>query len=500
MRAPRRAACAALAAATAALAGCGGGSQAPPSDGATRLVPASALVYVHLSTDGSRAGVQRAQRLARSFPSYERLRTALLRRLSAPGCGISGAFKGKDAALALLPGSGGTAGSLVLVDTGTEHKAARQRSCGLVSARYVGRYLAIGQPQTLQAAAALAAGRGASLAAAPLYVRASRGLPGDRVLDAFASADGVRRLLEPQPGLLGAAGTLLDRPGLLAVAASLSADSPGARIVLRSITAPGAPGAGFRRFEPTFQSAIARSAFAYLGVSDVGGAAKRLLGALSAGSGGGGAAGALAGLLQRAKAQLDREAGGRLTRDVLSLFKGEVAVALTPAVPAPVLTILAHTRSDAATSAALASLRAPLARLLTAPGAASPRWQAQTIAGAQAYVLRLAPGIQIAYAVFGGKLVIATQPSGIAAVRRVGGGGIGATSAYRQVVGAPGGPVTSVLFLDFHQLLRLGEETGLGASAAYQSFKGDLAKVRAVGAHSSGAGGESTAEILLSIP
>ncbi|HEU4979276.1 MAG TPA: DUF3352 domain-containing protein, partial [Solirubrobacteraceae bacterium] len=456
----------------------------------------------HLSTDTSRDGVKRAQSLARSFPSYERLRDSLLRRLSAPGCGISGAFKGKDAALAILapthPG-GGTAGSLVLVDTGKDHPGSREHTCGLVSARYVGRYLAIGQPQTLGDAVALAAGKGRSLATDPLYRQASKGLPDDRVIDAFASAAGVRDLLAPQTGLLGAVGALLDRPGLRGVAASLSADDPGAKIVLRTITT-GKGGGGFRPFHPALQSAIPKSAFAYLGVSDVGGAAKRLLGALSAGSGGGGTAGALAGLLQRAKAQLDREAGGRLTRDVLSLFKGEVAVALTPAVPAPVLTIVAHTRSDAATSAALGALRAPLARLLTAPGASAPTWRAQTIAGTQAYLLRLAPGIQIAYAVFGGKLVIATQPSGIAAVRRASAGGIGATDEYKQVVGAPGGRVTSVLFLDFHQLLRLGEETGLGASAAYQSFKGDLEKVRAVGAHSSGAGDESTAEILLSIP
>jgi hypothetical protein len=60
--------------------------------------------------------------------------------------------------------------------------------------------------------------------------------------------------------------------------------------------------------------------------------------------------------------------------------------------------------------------------------------------------------------------------------------------------------VSSVLFLDFTELLRLGEQTGLGDSRAYQSVRDDLQKVRAVGAWSSGAGDESTAEINLSIP
>jgi Protein of unknown function (DUF3352) len=480
----------------------GGGSAAAPSQAATRLVPAAALVYVHLSTDTRREGVRRAQTLASSFPSYARLRDGLLRRLSAPGCGISGSLHGQDAALALLPGTGGTAGSLVLIDTGKHHAAAAQRSCGQVSARYIGRYLAIGQPATLAEAAGLAAGRGHSLADDPLYRHASANLPSDRVLDAFASAAGVRRLLAPQGGVLGAAGVLLDRPGLRGVAASLSAERPGVRIVLHTITDPTAAGAGASRpFTPTLQHVIPAKAFAYLGVSDVGTALGRLLGALGSGSGSAssGSGSALGALLTRAKAQLDRVAGGRLTSDVLSLFRGEVGVALTPALPAPVLTLVARTHNDEATRAALAVLRAPLARLLTPPGGNPPRWTRSVVAGAEAFSLQIAPGIQVAYAVFGGKLVIATKLSGIADLRR-GGAPLDSTSEYREVAGNPGGTVSSVVFLDFHQLLRLGEETGLGGSAAYRSYRDDLAKVRAIGAHSSSAGDESTAEILLSIP
>ena len=36
-------------------------------------------------------------------------------------------------------------------------------------------------------------------------------LPADRVADGWLSADGVRRLLAPQGGLLGAVGTLVDQ-------------------------------------------------------------------------------------------------------------------------------------------------------------------------------------------------------------------------------------------------------------------------------------------------
>ena len=60
------------------------------------------------------------------------------------------------------------------------------------------------------------------------------GLPADRVADAWASADGVRRLLAPQGGVLGAAGVLLDQPGLKGAGVGLVAHDKGARIVVRS--------------------------------------------------------------------------------------------------------------------------------------------------------------------------------------------------------------------------------------------------------------------------
>jgi hypothetical protein len=60
--------------------------------------------------------------------------------------------------------------------------------------------------------------------------------------------------------------------------------------------------------------------------------------------------------------------------------------------------------------------------------------------------------------------------------------------------------VTSVVFLDFSQLLRLGEQTGLNDSRAYLAVKADLAKVRSVGASSTGSGEDTTTEIRISIP
>jgi hypothetical protein len=161
-------------------------------------------------------------------------------------------------------------------------------------------------------------------------------------------------------------------------------------------------------------------------------------------------------------------------------------------VPAPVLTVVAHARKD--TGRTLAQLEAPIARLL----GKTARFRATSVAGRSARLLKAGP-ISIAYAVFDDKLVISTATSGIAAVAR-GGDHLDRQDSFKTVAGGAPGKVSSLLFLDFTELLRLGEQTGLGDSRAYQSVRDDLQKVRAVGAWSSGSGDESNAEINLSIP
>jgi hypothetical protein len=472
------------------LASGGGGSSSPPPGNAAKLVPADALVYVHLSTDTGREATARALRLAKRFPSFTRLRNALLRRLQDPRCGTDlSKQKGSEAALALLNTTTGTAGSLVLVDTGKDHKSPGTKSCGLVSQTYIGRFLVIGQQESLTAARALArAGdKGRSLAANPDFAKAMRGLPGDRVADAWASRDGVRRLLAPQGGLLGAAGVLLDQPALKGAGVGLVAHDRGARLVVRSELDPKIKRSGtFKSFEPKLQSETPQGVLGYLGVSGLSTALNRVLAATGPGTAG------IGQLLKRAGTQLDKQSGGRLTKQVLDVLKGEVAITLTSALPAPVLTITAHAKKD--TAATLSQLEPPIARLL----GKNARFRTANVAGQSAHVLK-AGGLTLAYAVFNGKLVISTGTAGIAGIAR-GGKQLDTAATFKAVSGDTPSRVSSLLFLDFTELLRLGEQTGLGDSRAYQSVREDLQKVRAVGAWSSGAGDESTAEINLSIP
>jgi hypothetical protein len=436
-----------------AVAGSGSdGSGGPPANEAAKLVPADTLVYVHVSTDRHRDASTRAANLAEQFPSWPALRDGIVKRLSAPGCrvGADALRTSKEAALALFDTTnGGTANSLVLVDTGKDHGGAqRQRGCGALSMTYVGTFLAIGQPESLRLAQQLHQGKGKSLADAPDVEKVFAQLPEDRVVDGWVSQDGVRRLLAPQGGLLGAAGVLFDRPALKGAGFGLAATDDGAKLTVHSVQDPKLAkqtASGLKPFKPSLASEVPASAMAYLGVSNLAPALQRIIAAAGANS-----------------AQLTPLLRG-IDANVLKLFSDETAVILLPSTPAPVLALLARTKDEAASRRTLAKL---------------PKG--------------------FSTAVFDGKVVVSTSPKGVAALKakspRLDG-----TDQWRKAVGDHPDSVSSLLFLDFSRLLTLGEQTGLGSSSAFQGAKADLEKVQAVGAGTSGNDSESNAEISLLI-
>src|SRR5438309_2352532 len=101
----------------------GTGGEPAPATGAARLVPADALLYVHLSTDPGRPGVKRALALGERFPDFPLAAEFIATRAGAiVGGGRSVDFAtdvrpwlGKEAALALLNTTTATAGSLIVL-------------------------------------------------------------------------------------------------------------------------------------------------------------------------------------------------------------------------------------------------------------------------------------------------------------------------------------------------------------------------------------------------
>jgi len=479
----------------------GGSSASPPPNAAARLVPAGTLAYVHVSTDRGRGSVAAAEKLAARFPSWKGLRGSLLARLTAPGCGAGVKdLKGREAALALVDGVTGIE-SLVLLDTGEDgpKTPAAARTCGPTTVRRLGRFLAVGTKGTVESAAALAAGKGRSLATDPAFRRATAGLPADRAVDGYATADGIRRILAAQGGIVGAAGVLLAQPGLQGTAFGLVAKGSSARITLHSALDPKVKRGTFSAFAPTLNAEVPAGALAYVGVRGLGRAVQRLLAATSSGA----ATGGVGAILESARSAL-KGAGDDLQARLVELLSGEVAVTLTPALPAPILTVVAKVSDEAAARRTMADLQAPLASLFSpsddADSGVTPTFTDQEVDGVTVYRARLATGLELDYAVFDGKVVASTNVAGIQGVHGDA-PRLAPSEAYRSVMGdGSSKSTTSLAFLDFSKLLRLGEQTGLDDSRAYQRVRRDLEKVRAVGAVSTGDADETTMQLELSIP
>jgi hypothetical protein len=509
-----------LVAAVVLVRGCDKG--APPATGAAALVPKDTLVYVHVSTDEERGAVEDASALLGRFGSWERIRDGVVQRLAGAGREVRlerdvEPWLGDEAALALVDAGGATAGSLVVVAVTDEdrardflnrnpartaerrYKGERIDEFGGVAAAFKDGYLLIGQDATVQGALDRANGRGESLQQDETFRRATADLPDDRVADAYASAGGLRRLLVPQGDVVGGLAVLLDQPALRGVALSVEAGDEGARVRTRSILDPAAQrraGGVPRPFEPSLTDAAPGDALAYLGVSGI----SRSLGNLVTAAAGGAQAGGAGELLGRLRRELGRQTGGNLERDLLGLLEGEVAVVVGRAVPAPTLSIVTNVEDEGRTRGVLDRLREPLARLLTPEGEQAPTWREEDLGdGVRGATLQVPGGAALTYAVHDGRLVVGT---GADAVRRITGaeGRLADTDAFEDVTRGRPDEVASVGFLDFSQLLELGEQTGLNDNRAYLAARDDLRRIRAVGFSSWSTEGETTAELELSIP
>jgi uncharacterized protein DUF3352 len=505
----------------------GSSGEIPPATGAATVVPAQALAYVHLSTDPGRPAVKRAARLGAGFADYPRLLAAVESRI---GAIVSGGapfdfardmqpWLGKEAALALLNTTAATAGSLVVLDVSARSRAqaflTRSGARPLGSYRgvqmlgyptgtelaFVAHYLIFGQDASVRAGIDVAAGGQPSLADDASYQHVAAGEPADRILDAYASAAGVRRVLDPRPGLVGAAGALVDQPALTGASLSISPASGGARMRVHSVLDPElarVDHAGSVAFTPSLQSVIPAGSMLLLDSAGLGKLAPHLLRAAAVG----GVGGQVAPLLARLGSALTAE--GVNVNSIVSLFGRETAVAITPApnpLHAPSLTIVTRTTSEAQTNAQLGALEAPLAQLFAAPSSGpgqSPLFNDRQVAGVTAHQLSLTPGLQLDYAVFRGLVVVSTSLDGIAAVASRT-HALASQLSFHSSIGTPQHRLTSLVFLDFSQLLSLGEQTGLSRNARFRALLGDLQRIRVVGMQSNGGETDTTAELFLQI-
>lgn len=207
--------------------------------------------------------------------------------------------------------------------------------------------------------------------------------------------------------------------------------------------------------------------------------------------------------VERTLRRLGRIAGRRggvsLQKDVLPLLDHRGAVIATPGEAAPTLTLVVDDIDETKALDVLARLQPALIRLVGARELGqAPTFGAAEVEGVTAATANIAPGLELSYAAFDGRLVVSTALAGIAAVKRA--KGLSENDGFDAVLGDRPAEVAALVFLDLNQLLTLFEQAGLSEDPRYLAIRDDLQKLRAAGAVLSREEQFTTAELTFQIP
>jgi len=128
---------------------------------------------------------------------------------------------------------------------------------------------------------------------------------------------------------------------------------------------------------------------------------------------------------------------------------------------------------------AMVSLQAPLIGAVNpAATGQAPTLSQRKIGGVTVHSVSLSPAVDLTYAVFGGRLLIATDPRGVVQALE-GSDDLASQDSYRTVTSAASGGTSALLFLNLQGLVQLAAPRGLAEIVS--NFRPDLAKLKALG-------------------
>jgi membrane-associated protease RseP (regulator of RpoE activity) len=178
-------------------------------------------------------------------------------------------------------------------------------------------------------------------------------------------------------------------------------------------------------------------------------------------------------------------------------------VAVSPSASGtPSLLIVTRTQNEAQARETLATAEGPLANLFA--NTASQAGQAPLlgdvpVGAATVHQLALAPGLELDYTVANRLVVIGTSLSAVSSVLNRS-HALAGNPGYKRVLPTHPAKVTSLLYLDFTQLLSIVEQAGLAPGTRFAALRPDLQMIRAAGLQSTSGEDDSTAELYLLIP
>jgi hypothetical protein len=327
---------------------------------------------------------------------------------------------------------------------------------------------------------------------------ARAGLPHVRLAELYLSRAGMSRMLAGRQGSAMQLNTFVDYGASTGVAASMRARDDGVEVNLVSYLDPKLEQksptvfASLPQFEPGLADEAGSRALGYIGVGDLGPALNKALATAGAGAQG------LAGSLRTLAQNLQKQAGVDPLKDLLPALGGQAALVAEPTDSVPYASLIVDDVDEKKAGDALASLQRPILRAVGTRGPQVPSFQSKEIDGVAVHSVQVSPSVDLSYAIFDGKLVISTQPEGIAQVRSSG-DNLAGTGAYQAATDRLPDRVSALVFLNLDEVLGLAQQAGLAEDPLYASLSEDISHVQSLGLAVRGSDEELQSELFLAI-
>jgi hypothetical protein len=457
------------------IAGCGGNSTPVAADGAARLVPDNALLYVDAALNGSSNGLPEAGKIVSEAET----------RLAAITGGSFAAdvkpWLGSEAAVALVP-YGESAVTLILLAVRDKAAAARfVAATHTAAAQVIDGYVVIGDAVAVRAAAKVAAGRRKSLATDRGFDQRS-----GRILYGYVDPAGVAGVLGGHTGVLGMLASVIGGDG---AGATLTRTWDGARLALTLTRPPNLKSAAEpQSFKPTLAGVLPASTTLLIDTPSLLSSGPGLLRVLAAS----GADSALTALIPRLGTAL--KAQGVALAPLEALFGSETGIFQLDGATG----LITRFADQRAARIELASVQPALAGLFSAGVGSEPLVGTQMVHGVAITQWQLGQSGQLDFAVFDGLVVIATSEAVITSIVERD-STLSGSSLYRSVLGSPGTSVGPVVYGALSRLVRLGGLDGVLGSVGLAESGPALARISAVGLQSTGGPTQTNAELYFTI-
>lgn len=470
-----------------------------PADDAIDLVPEDALAYLHVDTDPGSGQFSTAKDVAGKLPDIASIEQGAFEQLGvAPGIDLRrdvGSWLGDEAAIAQL---GAKAKPLTLLSIGD--RAGEQRflaNLGGGRAREVKRgsgvlhvfpsglayaelrgFLVLGHRPALGAVLAVNSGKAKSLADSDAASAVRDSLPDQRLADAYVSKAGIPVLLRSPSTISDQLDTFVDLAASDGIAAALVAHGDGFELKLdsklgavRAKTQAGFFDA-FPPFDPSLAGEFSPDTVLYVNFARPSDTVRALLTQANS------AAPSLAAAARHFQAQL-RKAGADIENRLLPALGGEAAAGVVDGPSGPYLTLAFNGVDEGRAQTEMAQLQAPLIKALSTQRSGQvASFTSKQVGDTVVHSVNISPSLEVAYAVFGGKVVISTNPAGVREAIE-GGDSLAGSDAFKAATGAASGDVSALVFLGLERLVQRAQPLGLGQVVG--GFSADLAKLKALG-------------------